>query len=184
MWNNEEQAPYHLYREDPVAELAAQGIDIFINISASPFSQGKHALRNEVIQTITHRHRIPFVLVNTVGANTEIIFDGDSRVHAADGTRLLCAPSFKEALLFWEPEGSLPPCTVHHENIADIHDALVLGIKDYFYKTGAFTRVVIGLSGGIDSSVVCALATHALGPERVVGVSMPSKFSSNHSMGG
>ena len=182
MWNNEEQAPYHLYREDPVAELAAQGTDIFINISASPFSQGKHALRNEVIQTITHRHHIPFVLVNTVGANTEIIFDGDSRVHAADGTRLLCAPSFEEALLFWEPEGSLPPCTVHHENIADIHDALVLGIKDYFYKTGSFTRTVIGLSGGIDSSVVCALATHALGPERVVGVSMPSKFSSSHSI--
>ncbi len=182
MWNNEEHAPYHLYREDPVAELAAQGVDLFINISASPFSQGKHQLRNEVVQTICRRHRIPFILVNTVGANTEIIFDGDSRVHAADGTRLLCAPSFEESLLIWNTEHPTGPCTIHHEAIPDIYEALVLGIRDYFFKTGAFSRAVIGLSGGIDSAVTCALAVEALGEARVVGISMPSKFSSRHSV--
>ena len=182
MWNNEEQAPYHLYREDPVAELAAQGVDLFINISASPFSQGKHKLRNSVIQTICKRHHVPFILVNTVGANTEIIFDGDSRVHAGDGTRLLCAPSFEESLMIWNMDRPTGPCTMHHEPIPDIHEALVLGIRDYFSKTGTFSRAIIGLSGGIDSAVTAALATEALGAHRVIGVSMPSKFSSTHSI--
>lgn len=178
MWNNEEYADYHLYEENPVDELAAMGIDLFVNISASPFSLGKHALRNDVVEEICREHGVPFVLVNQVGANTEVIFDGDSRVHAADGTRLLCAPSFEEALLVWNTEVETGPCPLRHDDVADLHDALTLGIWDYFHKTDAFEKVIVSLSGGIDSAVTCALAVDALGPERVRSVTMPSKYSS------
>ncbi len=182
MWNNEEQAPYHLYDENPIDELAALGADIFINISASPFSLGKHDRRNAILREICREHGLPFVLVNTVGANTEIIFDGDSRVHAADGTRLCCAPSFEEHLMIWDWEHDTAPCPVRHDDIEDLHDALVLGIRDYFSKTPVFTKAILGLSGGIDSAVTCALAAEALGPAKVVGVTMPSKYSSSGSV--
>jgi len=178
MWNNEEYADYHLYEANPVDVLAGLGIDLFINISASPFSHGKHRLRNNILREICEAHGVPFVLVNQVGANTEVLFDGDSRVHAADGTRLLCAPSFKEALLIWDMEATLAPCPMLHNDTRDLHDALTMGIWDYFDKTGAFDKVLIGLSGGIDSAVTCALAVEALGPERVIGVTLPSAFSS------
>ena len=97
MWNNEEQAEYHLYDANPIDELAEAGADLFVNISACPFALGKHAMRNAIIAESCREHGVPFVHVNQVGANTEIVFDGDSRVHAADGTRILCAPSFEEA---------------------------------------------------------------------------------------
>ncbi|HMB90859.1 MAG TPA: nitrilase-related carbon-nitrogen hydrolase, partial [Rhodothermales bacterium] len=140
MWNNEEFADYHLYARNPIDELAAEGIDLFVNISASPFALGKHEQRNRLIEESCREHGVPFVLVNQVGANTEIIFDGDSRVHAADGTRLLCAPSFEEHLMIWDTEANYTACPVQHDDIADLHDALTLGIRDYFYKTGAFTK--------------------------------------------
>jgi len=182
MWNNEDWAPYHLYNENPVDELAAQGLDLFVNISASPFSLGKHDERSRIIEGICREHRVPFVYVNQVGANTELIFDGDSRVHAPDGSILLCAPPFREALLLWDTDASYAPYVHQRTETEDLHDALVLGIRDYFYKTGAFEKVVLGLSGGIDSAVTCALAVAALGPERVVGVAMPSKYSSPESV--
>lgn len=178
MWNNEDQAEVRLYDENPIDALAAQGADLFVNISASPFSLGKHQVRNAVVSASSREHGLPFVLVNQVGANTEIIFDGDSRAHRADGTRVLCAPSFEEALLVWDTEADLGPCPVRHQPIDDLHDALVMGIRDYFEKTGAFRKALVGLSGGIDSAVTCALAVEALGPERVVGITMPSKHSS------
>ncbi|MDX1545453.1 MAG: NAD+ synthase [Rhodothermales bacterium] len=178
MWNNQENAPFYLYRRNPVDELAAQGVDLFINISASPFSIGKHAVRNRLVAEACREHGVPFVLVNQVGANTEIIFDGDSRVHAADGTRLCCAPSFEEHLMVWDTGEDTGPCPLEHDDAEDLHDALALGIRDYFRKTGAFTKAVVGLSGGIDSAVTCALAVAALGPEHVVGVTMPSEYSS------
>ncbi len=182
MWNNEEDAEYRLYERNPVDLLADQGADIFVNISASPFSVGKHARRNEIVAESCQEHGIPFVLVNTVGANTEILFDGDSRVHAADGRRVLCAPSFKEDLLVWDSEMSLPDCPLKHTDEQDMYDALLMGIRDYFYKTGAFSKAIVGLSGGIDSAVTCALAVAALGRDKVVGVTMPSKYSSTGSV--
>lgn len=181
MWNNEEVAEYHTYERDPLAELMAQGTDVFINISASPFSHGKHDLRTSVVQGICRNHGVPFVLVNQVGANTELIFDGDSRVHDATGRLVLCAPSFDEALLHWDTEsGPVGPHAVpaSGSRIADIHDALVLGIRDYVGKTGAFDRALIGLSGGIDSAVTAALAVEALGAQNVTGITMPSRWSS------
>jgi len=178
MWNSEEKAECNLYEDNPIDTLAALQPDLYINISASPFSVGKHEQRNTLVQQICRDHHIPFVLVNTVGANTELIFDGDSRVHDAEGTQILCAPSFEEALLVWEVEGHEEPCIKPHEDIEDLHDALVLGIRDYFKKTGAFRKVLVGLSGGIDSAVTCVLAVQALGSEKVVGVTMPSRYSS------
>ena len=182
MWNNLEDADFHLYDDNPVDRLAEQGADLYLNISASPFSVGKHNKRNEVIAQTCIEHGLPFVLVNTVGANTEIIFDGDSRVHAADGRRILCAPSFVEALLIWDTEVPLDHCQLKHSDVDDLYQALVMGIKDYFDKTGVFSKALVGLSGGIDSAVTCALAVAALGADNVVGVTMPSRYSSEGSV--
>ena len=182
MWNNEEQALYYLYEQNPIDALAEQGADVFINISASPYYTGKHAVRNRLIEESCQEHDIPFVYVNQVGANTELIFDGDSRVHDANGRLIQNASSFTEDLLIWEM-GSTPHLAPYDRlEIKNVHDALVMGIRDYFEKTGAFSKALIGLSGGIDSAVTCALAVHALGPEKVVGVTMPSKYSSSGSV--
>lgn len=170
------------YECDPLAELSALDPDIFINISASPYSIGKHGVRNDLVEYICSRHGRPFLLCNQVGANTEIIFDGDSRIHASDGTQIACASSFEEDLIFWDTEAPVNVSPTDHEEVADLYDALVLGIRDYFEKTGIFRKAVLGLSGGIDSAVACTLATAALGPDRVVGVTMPSQVSSEGSV--
>ena len=182
MWNNEEQAEHQLYEANPIDLLAEAGVDLFINISASPFSVGKHARRNEIVAESCREHGVPFVLVNTVGANTEIIFDGDSRVHAADGRRITCAPSFEEDLLLWDTSDTTSLCPMQHRDVTDLHDALVMGIRDYFEKTGAFDSALVGLSGGIDSAVTFALAAEALGADRVLGITMPSAYSSTGSV--
>jgi NAD+ synthase (glutamine-hydrolysing) len=181
MWNSEPYSEARLYDRDPISELAAAGADLLINLSASPFSLGKHQVRNQVIEQICRRTGLPMVLVNLVGANTEIIFDGDSRVHRADGTRVCCAPSFEEHVLFWKTADETV-CSLEHGTVEDLHDALVMGVRDYFTKTGAFTKALIGLSGGIDSAVTCALAAEALGSQRVVGVTMPGPYSSEGSV--
>ena len=187
LWNNEEQPPYHLYRANPIDELAALGVDLFINLSASPFALGKPAERTRLLEASCREHHVPFVYVNQVGANTELIFDGDSRIHAADGTLLWRAPLFEEAFYLWDtsrvdaPAAQVEPPP---EPIAQVHGALTLGIRDYVAKTGdgVFEKALVGLSGGIDSAVTCALAVEALGSERVVGVTMPSAYSSSGSV--
>jgi NAD+ synthase (glutamine-hydrolysing) len=178
MWNNEEYAEYHTYARDPIEELVAAGVDILINISASPFSVGKHGLRNDIVPEICRATNKPFVLVNQVGANTDVIFDGDSRVHSSDGTLLVCAPSFEEAVVIWDTSDTAPRPVKSHDPVEDLHDALVLGIGDYFRKTGAFDKALVGLSGGIDSAVTCTLAVEALGPDTVMGITLPSHISS------
>ncbi|MEM8558519.1 MAG: NAD+ synthase [Bacteroidota bacterium] len=195
MWNNEEHAAYHLYDENPIDELAAQGAELFVNISASPFSMTKQATRRQILVDACREHGLPFVFVNQVGANTEIIFDGDSRVLDANGAPLVTLASFEEGYAVWEwtsaaENGTTSPRQNGHTaeqphseaSIADLHDALVLGIRDYFAKTPVFAKTLIGLSGGIDSAVTCALAANALGPERVVGITMPSAYSSTGSV--
>jgi NAD+ synthase (glutamine-hydrolysing) len=185
MWNVHRPEGYRgsrRYACDPVAELGERDPDLFINLSASPFSIGKHEVRNELVQHICRRHKRPFLLCNQVGANTEVIYDGDSRIHAADGTQVACAASFEEDLVFWNTDASVEACTTSRSEIGDLHDALVLGIRDYYEKTGIFDKALMGLSGGIDSAVTCALATAALGPENVVGVTMPSEISSEGSV--
>ena len=182
MWNLEEYATYHMYDRNPVDELVAQGVDLLINLSASPFAHDRHDVRSGIIRTLCRRHGKPFLMANQVGANTELIFDGDSRVHAADGRMLVCAPSFREALVYWDTESDAACPAMSHDRIDDLHQALVLGIREYVDKTAAFDKVVIGLSGGIDSAVTAALAVEALGPDRVTGITMPSVYSSEGSV--
>ena len=183
MWNWPEFSTYHLYNCDPLGDLVAKGADLLINLSASPFSHGRHELRNQLIGKICKTFALPFVISNQVGANTELLFDGDSRVHAADGSILLSAPAFEEAVLVWDTDSqytALPKRPEHR--VRDIHDALVCGIREYVSKSGVFEGLLIGLSGGIDSAVTAALAVEALGAERVRGITMPSKYSSTGSV--
>ena len=199
-------APAYLYRSNPIDELGAAGIDLFVNVSASPFAVGKADERRQLIQDACREWNVPFVYVNQVGANTELIFDGDSQVVSASGEVLMRAHAFEEDLLIWDWEGGpgaggqepaegrridppplrpAPPRVAPvPEGIASIHDALVLGVRDYVRKTGdgVFEKALIGLSGGIDSAVTCALAVEALGADRVVGITMPSKYSSGGSV--
>ncbi len=129
---------------------------------------------------------MPFVYVNTVGANTELIFDGDSRVHGEAGEELLRLSLWREDYAVWDYDAQEASGGGRRDtdDIAEIHDALVLGIRDYVRKTGegVFEKALIGLSGGIDSAVTCALAAEALGPDRVIGVTMPSAYSSGGSV--
>lgn len=175
LWKQNPQ--YHI---DPVSTLARQGATLLINISASPFYAGKDTVRYQLLREHTTKNKIPFIYVNQVGCNDELIFDGQSMVFNSEGQLCAKLPAFIPALqtldLVSEKEIPFTPL----EAIASIHDALVLGIRDYFKKCG-FQKAVIGLSGGIDSAVTCALATQALGPENVVGVTMPSMYSSEGS---
>ncbi|MEM6287749.1 MAG: NAD+ synthase [Bacteroidota bacterium] len=185
MWNNEEQAPYHLYAQNPIDALAAQGIDLFVNLSASPYAVGKPEERRQIIAESCREHGVPFAYVNQVGANTELIFDGGSQVQSAAGEVLWHAAPFTEDFFVWDTEAAPDPVPVPEADVtAEIHDALVLGIRDYVRKTGdgVFPKALVGLSGGIDSAVTCALAVEALGPDRVVGITMPSAYSSSGSV--
>ena len=185
MWNNEEQAPYHLYAANPIDELAALGIDLFVNLSASPYAVGKPTERRKLIAESCQEHGVPFVYVNQVGANTELIFDGNSQVQTANGELLWESALFEEDFFVWDLNAPGDPIESQPEDVtAEIHDALVLGVRDYVWKTGdgVFEKALIGLSGGIDSAVTCALAVEALGPDRVVGVTMPSAYSSSGSV--
>ncbi len=181
MWNNESWSPYRRYSKNPVDELAEQNIDLFINISASPFAIGKIKERDGIIRDYCRRHRRPFVYVNQVGANTELVFDGSSCAFDSTGALQVRAASFREELVYWTP-GLDPLKETPRSDIVDLHDALVLGVRDYFHKTGIFKRAVVGLSGGIDSAVTCAIAATALGPDRVLGIAMPSRYSSEGSV--
>lgn len=194
LWNNDgvdgavedappgDDAPRRLYGLNPIDALGAAGVDLFVNLSASPFAAGKAAERYRRIAEAAAEWGAPFVYVNAVGANTELVFDGDSQVVGPDGTVLARAAAFEEDLLLWDTadpaQARVEPVP---ERIASIHRALVVGIRDYVGKSG-FERALIGLSGGIDSAVTCALAVEALGPDRVTGITMPSKYSSGGSV--
>jgi len=199
-----------LYGLNPIDALGAAGVDLFVNLSASPFAAGKTAERYRRIAESAAEWGAPFVYVNAVGANTELVFDGDSQVVGPDGTVLARAAAFEEDVLLWEmgnggwgmgeedtdlavqatdsaprssPLAPRPPARVElvPERIASIHRALVVGIRDYVAKSG-FENALVGLSGGIDSAVTCALAVEALGADRVTGITMPSKYSSGGSV--
>ncbi len=170
------------YDSDPVAELAAQGATLFINVCASPFALNKQQEREALAMHSSRRYKTPYVLINQVGANTELVFDGNSMVCTANGTVALRAAAFEESLVLWDSETASAGDNSVRPVIQNLHDALIVGIRDYFRKTRAFKKALVGLSGGIDSAVTCSLAVEALGPDRVVGVTMPSKFSSRGSV--
>jgi len=175
-----------LYVSNPMDELIKQKPDLMINIAASPFSYCHDDERVVVLADNAKKYKLPLLYVNQVGAQTEIVFDGGSLAFDKEGNLLDEMAYFKEELKIYEVDGDVikgyAPKT--HRAVQDteqIYEALVLGIKDYFAKSG-FKKAVLGLSGGIDSAIVCALACRALGAENVMAVLMPSKYSSDHSI--
>ena len=172
------------YDVNPIDELGALGVDLFVNVSASPFAVGKPAVRRELVRAAAREWNVPFVYVNQVGANTELIFDGDSQVQNAAGETVWRASDFEPDLFVWDTDDTEARTCTLQGDLASMHDALVLGVRDYVRKTGAgaFETALIGLSGGIDSALTCALAVEALGADKVDGITMPSKYSSGGSV--
>jgi NAD+ synthase (glutamine-hydrolysing) len=181
-WNDPDFWPTRNYPRDPIRELGAQGVDFFLNISASPFSVQKGSLRARMFAEHARRHRRPFLFVNLAGGNDELVFDGRSLVLDAEGRLRAEGRSFQEDDLLVDLEAPPPPREPAAASDAEeVLDALVMGTRDYCRKCG-FERAVVGLSGGIDSSVVASIAALALGPKQVLGVSMPSRYSSEGSL--
>ena len=181
-WNDKHFWRRRLYRVDPVDELLHAGGNLVLNISASPFHLGKRELRHQMLATIARDNRVPVLFVNQVGGNDSLIFDGSSMVLAPDGSIVAQAKSFEEDLVIFDSETMRGDM---HEQVAvgtpSAYAALVLGTCDYVRKCG-FSKVVIGLSGGIDSALTAAIAVDALGKENVTGIAMPSQYSSEHSI--
>jgi NAD+ synthase (glutamine-hydrolysing) len=164
--------------------LCAKGANLIINISASPFHVGKIFERYELAIEKAKCNAVPVFLVNLIGGQDELVFDGQSFAVDSKGSFIATCAAFEEDLVIveldtksWEGTQITPPV---YDKEKEMYDALTLGIRDYFRKTG-FKKAVLGLSGGIDSSLTACIAVEALGPENVIGVSMPSKFSSDHS---
>jgi NAD+ synthetase len=188
VWNDRDFWPKRLYPADPVCDLARKGADLMINVSSSPFTLGKAALRREMIRQEAAKNHVPFFYVNQVGGNDELVFDGQTLGFDAAGELVLRGREFEEDFLLCDvPARGGPwvtsPVLARDSASADeeAYGALVLGLRDYVRKCG-FSRVVLGLSGGIDSAVTASLAAAALGPAHVTGVSMPTRFSSDHSL--
>lgn len=181
-WSSAESWCGRLYTQDPIKILAQRGATLFVNLSASPYQVGKEEVRYHLLGGHARTYGLPLVYVNQVGGNDELIFDGRSFVFDRRGEPLAVLPAFAEAVVTVDlRQPGIPGLYSPQEPIASVHDALVLGLRDYLSKTG-FSRVVVGLSGGVDSAVVCTLAARALGPPNVLGVSMPSPYSSPESL--
>jgi len=168
------------YRFDPVGELIRDGATLIINISSSPYHMGKEKTRSRLIGCHAQKHKVPFIFVNQVGANDELIFDGASMAFNRRGQMTALLPRFEEAVQIIDTEAH-PIKYAPQEDVASLHDALVLGVRDYMLKCG-FNRAVLGLSGGIDSAVTACIAAEALGSDNVLGVSMPGPYSSRGSV--
>jgi NAD+ synthase (glutamine-hydrolysing) len=182
IWQTSEQQERYPYDIKPLAELAKAKVDVVLNMSASPFTVDKHTFRCELFSRQCRQYKLPLIYVNQVGGNDELIFDGCSCAFDKNGKLIAQAKDFAEDLLVIDIDN---PAENRSEEIktsvASIHDALVLGLRDYAHKCG-FQSVVLGLSGGIDSAVTAALAVEAMGKENVVGVAMPSRYSSEGSL--
>jgi NAD+ synthetase len=178
IWNDKNFWAKPLYELDPVAELMGQGIGLILNISASPFQMGKRKLRLDMLQALARRYGRPVVYVNQVGGNDSLVFDGSSVAIGADGRVAALARAFQEDLVLFDSAtgtGDIHPQPEDELELA--YQALVCGTRDYVHKCG-FRRVLVGLSGGIDSALVACIATAALGSENVTGVAMPGPYSS------
>ncbi len=181
-WNDKLFWHPRLYTRDPVEELMLQGGDILISINASPVHIGKRELRYDMIRSMARRYGKPVVMVNQVGGNDHVIFDGSSFAMDAAGNLIASAKSFAEDLVIVDTGTGIGDQNADFPGETEaVYEALVLGTRDYLSKCG-FRQVLIGLSGGIDSSLVAVLAVDAVGRENVRGVSMPGPYSSDHSI--
>ncbi len=181
VWNDKNFWANRRYDRDPVTEIVQQGTSVLLNISASPYTIDKRGLRLEMLRSIAIHNKRPIVYVNQVGGDDSLIFDGASMALTADGKVAAQARAFEEDLVFFDTvTGHGEIHDQPHEEIAYAYQAIVTGTTDYVQKCG-FKKVLVGLSGGIDSAVVAAIAVDALGPENVLGVSMPGPYSSEGS---
>jgi NAD+ synthase (glutamine-hydrolysing) len=177
----EHYLPRPFYDVEPVRALVEQGAEIILNLSASPFSLNKPAVRREMVSALAQAHKRPIFYCNAVGGNDQLVFDGNSIAVNAGGELIAQLPGFQMAEQIIDSGAAEPMQFVQPERSADFFAALSLGVRDYLAKCG-FKSAVLGLSGGIDSAVVAAIAVDALGAENVVGVSMPSPYSSRGSI--
>ena len=182
IWNDRDFWKRRRYHTDPVEELVAAGAGAIINLSASPFTAGKQRHREAMLAGLAKKYRIPFLYVNQVGGNDDLVFDGRSCVFDGEGRLLARARGFEEDLIIADLAAGKAAIAEDDFTIeSEIWRALVLGTRDYVHKCG-FSGVLLGLSGGIDSSLVAAIAAFALGPENVLGVVMPSPYTSRASI--
>jgi NAD+ synthetase len=194
LWNDERLIARRLYHQNPLADLSTAGAKVMINASASPFVVGKHEFRIKLFGAQARQFGRPLVYVNQVGGNDELVFDGNSCVFDAQGNLIANARDFEEDLIVVDvshdtgksptpgkDSGRIAQTHGYSKGVESIYHALVLGLRDYVNKCN-FKSVVLGLSGGIDSALTAAIAVAALGKDRVVGVAMPSRFSSDHSV--
>ena len=187
LWNDEEFWGKRSYTVNPIADLAKQGVDLVVNLSASPYVVGKQRLRESMLRHTVVRYQQPLIYTNQIGGNDDLIFDGNSVAFNQKGDVVCRARSFESDLVLLEFDeaqcdllsGAIAPLAESDDE--EIWSALVLGVRDYTRKCG-FSKVVIGLSGGIDSSLVAAIAAEALGAANVLGILMPSPYSSDHSI--
>ena len=181
-WNDTRFWEKRLYDRDPVDELVNEGAKVLISINASPYQMGKRDLRRQIFSNIARHHGIPIVYVNQVGGNDQLVFDGSSFAMDPTGKVIAQAASFAEDLVIADINiGKGDHHDTHAEENEAVYEALVLGTRDYLRKCG-FSKAVIGLSGGIDSSLVACIAVEALGRENVTGIGMPGPYSSDHSV--
>lgn len=181
-WNDKSFWNRRLYMIDPVEELMRAGGQVLLNISASPFYVGKHELRCKMLSALAVKYKVPVVMVNQVGGNDSLVFDGSSMAIAPDGRVVGLAKAFEEDLILFDTatlSGEFRQRALSEEGEA--YAALVLGTRDYVRKCG-FQRAIIGLSGGIDSALTACIAADALGPQNVIGVGMPGPYSSRGSI--
>ena len=177
----EHYLPRPFYDIEPVRALVEQGAEIILNLSASPFSLNKPAIRREMVSALARAHNRSICYCNAVGGNDQLVFDGNSIAVNSAGELIAALPGFRTTEVIIDPDAAQPIQLEERERSADLFAALSLGVRDYLDKCG-FKSAVLGLSGGIDSAVVAALAVDALGAENVVGVSMPSPYSSRGSI--
>ena len=181
-WNDKQFWPRRLYTVDPVESLIQSGGNFVLNISASPFWIGKREFRRDLLASIARQHKVPVALVNQVGGNDSLVFDGSSLVLNREGKVIAQGKSFEEDLIFFDSQDLTGEM---HEQIpgdeASAYSALVLGTRDYIRKCG-FRKAIVGLSGGIDSALTAVIAADAVGAENVIGVGMPGPYSSQGSV--
>ncbi len=181
-WNDKQYWERRRYSRDPVEELASAGARILISINASPYHMGKRAQRTEIFAATARHFRVPIVYVNQVGGNDQLLFDGTSFAMNPAGEVIACAASFEEDLVLMDTATLSGEIHANYPDECDaVYQALAMGTRDYIRKCG-FERVIVGLSGGIDSALTASIAVDAVGKENVIGVGMPGPYSSDHSI--
>ena len=181
LWVNENIEGRGIHKKNPIIDLKSKKIDLLLNLSASPYTFKKFNLRNKISSFAAKYLQVPLIYVNQVGANDDLIFDGNSFIMNKNGSKIKQLKSFSEDSSSWDINENLNLVDENKSSeISSVFDALVLGVRDYAKKCG-FRSALIGLSGGIDSALVSVIATAALGSEKIFCVSMPSKWSSEHS---